>query len=548
MPALHAVVGDSHLDGSGALTRRNLRVRLRLHVLSAEARLVGLQPAAPIDAQLLADGPARALRVRGRARLEAAQLSWRGRVDLPSRRGVVQLIARAVQPTRLVPGAPALTVSGTVDFAGRVTARALVGRIRLANGTVDVQGRRIDGIAADMPSARLGRDGQIWFRHLSGSWKRRPFAAGGHLSWNRRQLEVRRAVADFSGAHVEADARYQPAGGVLTVRAAPLSLSRALVSRLLGRPSPRAWTGSALIAGRRGEVGIDVELSTHVGTLRLATRLQRIGTSFDLRNVEAWLGDSHLRGALQVRSGRLAVAVEELVLSPALVHQVWPALTPAWPIRLRGALAGRQLFALRAELEAGPSTARISGRISGGRFQLAALVDHLDMMVLRPSDKRIRGTMELAVNGRLARGGVVGTLAIRDAHGYFLESPFFHGAADARLDGRGFTLSRAEAQLPGAKIIGEGSGALGSGAHIDFGVVITNALALRQVPRGLRVLIGVNSMLPGRSVVGAIDKQPGQRYTVSYRVLPIGVAQLDFLFRLLTGRYSSAQMRLSGHR
>ena len=545
--ALHAAVGGSRLDGRGRLARRNLRMGLRLHLVPSEARLLGLEPAAPIDARLWAHGPRRALDVSGQAEMEAAQLSWRGRVDLSSRAGALRLFARAVQPARLVRGPPAMVVSGTVDVAGRVIAHALVGSVRLASGTIDVQGHRLSDVVADTPEARLGRDGELRFSRLSGFWKRRRFAASGVLRWNSQRIEVRDAVADFAGAHAQADARYQLAERQLLMHVAPLSLSRALVSRLLGRPFPRGWTGKAVLAGRRGDVTIGVEAKTIFGTLLVATHMLRTGTNIELQTVEARLGDSHLAGAVHYHAGHIDASLKELVLSPSLVHQLAPKLMPAWPIRLHGALAGQHVLGLRAELDAGPSTVRISGRLAARQFQLAAYLDNFDLTVLRPSTKRVRGTLELALSGRFDRGGVVGTLAVRDAHGAILDAPFYHGVADAQLDGRGFTLSRAVAQLPGAKVIAKGSGALGKGGRIEYGVVITNALAVRQLPKGLRTLIGINSILPGRSVAGAITKRPGQGFEVSYRVLPFGVAQLEFLFRVLTGRYSWSEMRLSGH-
>jgi hypothetical protein len=547
LSALHATVGKSHVDGNGTLVRQRLRVALRMHVLPSEARLARLQPAAPIDMQLRADGPTRALDLRGQAQIAAAQLSWRGRVNLRARAGRLRLFARALQPARLVQGSPPLSISGTLDLAGRLTPHALVGSMRLSSGTVDVQGQRFSDVVADAPAVRLGRDGQLRLRQLSGRWRNRHLDASGVMRWNRRQIEVSDAVADYAGAHAQGNARYQLADGYLTLRATPLSLSPALVSRLLGRARAQPWTGRVVVAGRRGDLALAVAGATSFGTLRATTRLRRSSADFDLQRVEAWIGDSHLYGALHYRAGRISVSVAELVLSPSLVHQLAPPLTPAWPIRLHGALVGRHLLAVRAELRAGPSSAAISGRIAARQFQLAALLDTFDMTVLRPSKRRVRGSLNLAVSGRLAQGGVVGTLMIRDAHGYMLDTPFYHGVADARLDGRGFTLSRAIAQIPGARVIAHGSGALDKGTEIRYGVVVTNSLALRQVPKGLRTIIGINSILPGRSVTGAIIKQPGKRVRVTYHALPIGIAQLDFLFRLITGRLSWSEMRLSGY-
>jgi hypothetical protein len=223
------------------------------------------------------------------------------------------------------------------------------------------------------------------------------------------------------------------------------------------------------------------------------------------------------------------------------VHHFAPELTPAWPIHVRGVLAGRQVLHVSLALDAGPSSARVRGRIAARQFRLSAHLDTFDVAALRPNDKRVRATLELTASGRFEQGGAVGTLNVRDARGYFLESPFYRGVADVRLEGRGFTLTHARAEIPGAKLIGRGSGASAKGLEINFGVVITNALELRHTSQALRVLIGINSMLPGRSVSGSIIKRPGEKAELKYRVLPIGVAQVAFLLRVLTDRVPRLQ-------
>jgi hypothetical protein len=467
----------------------------------------------------------------------------RGRVDLPSRAGVLRLVAREVQPSRLLRGAPAISVSGTIDLAGRVAQHALEGRIRLEGGSASVDGQQLSDVAADT-QARLARDGELQVHRLSGQWMRRPFQARGALRWSPRQIEISGADVNLAGAQARTDARYQLADHHLWLRAEPLRLSPALVSRLLRRPAAKPWTGRIDLEGTRGDVTMTVETLTSFGALRLAAHLLQAGARVDLRRVEAWLGDSHLYGAAHYQAGRISASVEELVLSPALVHQLEPELSPAWPIRLRGALAGRQLFKLSLALDAGPSTARLSGRFSARQFQLAAQLDSFDVTVLRPSQRRVRATLALAANGRFDKGGAVGTVTIHDARGYILQSPFYDGVAEAQLDGRAFTLTRARVEIPGARLMGTGSGALGDVVKIRFGVVITNALALRRVPEGLRVLIGINSILPGRSVTGSITKRPGQKTELRYRVLPIGIAQLEFLLRVITGRLPRFETRL----
>src|SRR5262249_40132992 len=151
-------------------------------------------------------------------------------IDLQSRAGVVRLFAHALEPAHLVRGLAAMSISGTFDVAGRLAPRALVGRVRMASGTIDLQGQRFSNLVADTPAVRIGRDGELRFRHLSGRWRDRPFAARGVVSWRRDEIVVSNAVLDYAGAHALADARYQLAERHLTLRAAPLSLSPASLS------------------------------------------------------------------------------------------------------------------------------------------------------------------------------------------------------------------------------------------------------------------------------------------------------------------------------
>ena len=54
--------------------------------------------------------------------------------------------------------------------------------------------------------------------------------------------------------------------------------------------------------------------------------------------------------------------------------------------------------------------------------------------------------------------------------------------------------------------------------------------------------------LPGRSVEGEIEKLPDGEIELTYRVLPIGAAQLVFLYRVLTGKMPDFQSRRSARR
>ena len=274
----------------------------------------------------------------------------------------------------------------------------------------------------------------------------------------------------------------------------------------------------------------------------MAAQLKRDRGALQLSRVDLQLGESRASGSVRFRAGRLTAALDQLVLAPALVHALSPSLDPSWPIRIRGAVDGPlEALDLDLGLDAGPSSAELRGQLSllTRRFRLVGHLDTIGIAALQRTRSHVRGTVALAAEGQLANGGVVGTLTLRNAHGFMLTSPFYRGLADAHLNGRSFELVRARAEVPGAKIAGRGQGAWNEGLHIGFGIVITDALALRHVSATLRILIGLNGILPGRTVEGALDKRPGQPIEVTHHVLPIGASQLVFLYRMLTGAVPS---------
>jgi hypothetical protein len=502
----------------------------------SEARLLRLDPTAPIEAQVRADGPLRALMVQGRATLEGAQLAVHGRVDVPARSGRVQAVARGVRLARLLRTAPAMTVSGDVAVAGHLQRHALVGDVEFANGDVLVNGRRVSALTGDA-QVSLARSGRITFHRVSGRWQARAVAARGQLEWSGGQITLTDAEVTTPEARARGNARYELPDHRLSVRAEPVSLSPALVARLIRHRPAAPWSGRVDLDGTLGDLALAIEMATPVGPLHATAHILGTGEPFDLSRVEAHIGDSHLVGAVHYQAGRFHASLDEAVLSPSLVHQLAPELTPAWPLHLRGAFEGhRPSFEVTVALDAGPSTATMHGRVDGRQFRLVGHLDSFDPAVLRQTGKRVRGTLNLAANGRFENGGAVGTLSIRDGRGYMMDSPYYRGIVDAKLEGRSFRLTRARVEIPGAKVVAEGDGALEKGFDIKFGVVITNALALRKVPHALRIVLGINSMLPGRTVEGKITKRPGQKVAFSYHVLPIGVAQLELLFRILTGR------------
>jgi hypothetical protein len=438
-----------------------------------------------------------------------------------------------------------MTVSGRFALAGRVGRSGFSGSVGVENADVVAGGNRVSGVAGDA-QLRLAREGRASIARLAGQWKKRPVVVRGTLAWTRRQVT-------FDGVDVEVDGtrghavlgRYDLADRRLSLRADPVTFSPTLLTHLLHRPVRRAWTGRLALDGTRGDLQVTLAGPTRLGAIQAWAHVVGGGGGIDLPRVEVQLADSRLVGGVRYRGGRIDASVEDLALAPALVTQLLPAVQPTWPIHVRGAVTGRpQAFGVMLTVVAGPTVARLRGRVAARKFRLAGQVDNFDLAMLRPQDKHLRATLQVAADGRFDQGGAVGTLNIQGARGYAFDSPFYRGWASVRLEGRGFTLTRAVAEIPGARLIGDGKGALGKGLDIDFGVVITNAFALRKVPQGMRVLIGIDTLLPGRTVSGKITKRPGQKVEVTRHVLPIGVAQLDFLLRVITGRLPRFETRL----
>jgi hypothetical protein len=428
---------------------------------------------------------------------------------------------------------------------GAVRGRAFVGDLDCDGGEVLLGGRRLDALSG-VARVRLARAGEASIDRLSGRLSGRlhdhPFVVRGRLRWRAGRVDVDAGALSLDGATARGAARYDLHSHRLSVHTDPVSIPPALAARLLGRRAVAggAWIGHADLAGTGGNLTLAAQLDTPLGRIDLAAHVRGSGGSLEVSRAHARLGDSHLDGALRYRPGHLSASVDELVLAPSLVSQLVPQLQPAWPIHLRGAVDGpRDALEVALAVDAGPSTARLRGRIAHREFRIAGHLDTFDLAVLHPTQKRVRATLELLSEGRVERGAVTGTLSLREARGYMMESPFFRGRADARLLGRGFRLTHARVELPGAKVVAQGHGELGKGLEIDYGVVITNALALRRVPRALRLFVGIDSILPGRSAVGSITKRLGRKVELSLHVLPIGISQLNFLFRVITGRLPS---------
>jgi autotransporter translocation and assembly factor TamB len=542
VPMVRASIGGSRLEGSGRLRGRRVHAALDLRISPAEARLISLRPTAPVAAHVEIDGPPRALEVQARAAVVDGRLLVRARCDLGKRRAHAEVIARDLQLAQLLDGAPPLTISTALTLDGRWTHPAIVAQVKIDQGTVSLRGRtveRLDGTGW----VRIGSDGEAVISNLSGRFAgprdRREVALEGDLRWTRERIALREASLALGDSRLVGEAEYLRDRSRSVVRVDTMTLAPELVAGLL-RHRPRApWTGRAALDGTPDDLAIRVEVATDLGPGTLTGRLRRAGGALELSSIDAHLGDSYLRGAAHFARGRLTASLRTLVLQPTLLHRLAPALEPTWPIRIQGAADGpldRLDLALSAD--AGPSVAEVRGRISVAqrRFQLDGAVDSFHSSVVHRNPKRVSGSLQLTAQGVLARGGIVGTAAIRNVRGYALDSPFFRGAIDVRLAGRAFEITRARLTIPAARLAASGRGSLRGDFHLGYGAVITDAFSVKQLPPELRLLLGLNSILPGSTIEGAIDRRPGQKVRVSYRVVPIGVAQLRFLYRVVTGQ------------
>lgn len=549
VPTLQAALGGSRLRASGELREGAVRASISALLAPSEASLLSFRPAAPIRAHLDLDGPLRRLRVDARASLQDARLRVRARCDLVARGGHAELVAREVRPAQLIAGAPSIAVSGAVTLDGRWAQNALLASARLSQGRLTAGGHLFDRLAG-AADVRLAPEGHANVHRLSGRFvgrHRQPqISTRGLVRWTGKRIALVGVTAAVDGSSWTGDASYvrasAPGGARVSARVDKMTLTPDLVAYLvrpLGYRPGTPLSGRALLEGTRDDFTLHLEATTELGPASIAGRLRRADDRLELTSLDLRVGDSFARGAAQLQRGRLTASLDELLLQPALVHRLVPQLEPAWPVRVHGTAAGPlDALELALDLDAGPSTAKLRGRLAARErhFQLAGQLDTIDVALFLKTQKRVRGTFQLAAEGRFAKGGVVGTLTARNMRGYMLESPFYRGLVDARFDGLSFEITRARTDIPGARIVGHGHGAYGKGLHIGYGVVVTNAFALRRVPHALRTLLGITTFLPGRTVAGAIEKRPGGKVRLEYHVLPIGLSQLELLYRVLTGR------------
>jgi hypothetical protein len=540
-----AAIGGSRLVGSGVAGTRALRASMSLRLAPAEARLLGLRTTALIQARVALDGAPRDLGIRARASVAGSQILVRGRGDVRARRGRARVVVDNLQLARVTAGAPPITVSTTMSLDGGWLNHALVADVKVAGGRMAVGSRTFDQLDG-AGRVRLTRRGEAMIQRLSGRLgghgSRPRLAVRGHLQWAPERIELRDATVSVADSRWTGDLTYVRQGAAggphVSARADAMTLSPGLVAQVLRRRPPNAWVGRARLEGMPADLAVQAAVTTNLGPATLEGRLRRSDGVVQLSDVEAHLGDSHVRGSVRLGRGRLTAALDELVLAPSLVHDAFPAVVPMWPLRIHGTADGPlDALDLALKLDAGPSTADLRGQVAvpTRRFHLVGHLDSFDLSVVGQSKARVRGNLDLMADGRLAGGGVVGTLNVRNARGYMLESPFYRGLVEASFKGLAVEVTRARVEVPGAKIAGRGRGAYGQGFHFAYGLVITNALALRHVSQTLRVLIGLNGILPGRTVEGEIDKRPGDKVELTYRVLPIGASQLVFLYRMITG-------------
>ncbi|MDB4967202.1 MAG: hypothetical protein JWN44_2891 [Myxococcales bacterium] len=545
VPTFDAAIGDSRLVGSGVAGTRVLRSSMSLRLAPAEARLLGLRTTALVQARVELDGAPGALGIQARASLADSRILVRARCDVRARRGRARVVVDNLQLARVTAGAPPITVSATGSLDGHWVNHALVADVTVASGRMAVGSRTFDQLDG-AGRVRLARRGDAMIERLSGrlggDGSRPRLAVRGHLQWAPERIGLRGTTVSLADSRWTGDLTYVRQGAAggphVSARVAAMALSPELVAHVLRWRPPNAWVGRAEIDGAPADLSVQAEATTNLGRATLAGRLRRSDGALQLSGVEAHLGESQARGAVRFGRDRLTASLDELVLAPALVHELWPAVAPMWPLRIHGTVDGPlDALDLALRLDAGPSTADLRGQVAfpARRFRLVGHLDSFDLSVVGQSRARVRGTFDLAAGGRLAGGGVVGTLSVRNARGYLLESPFYRGLVEARVNGLAVDVTRARVEVPGAKLAGRGRGAYGKGFHFGYGLVITDALALRHLSKTLRVLIGLNGILPGRTVEGEIEKEPGEKVEFTYHVLPIGASQLVFLYRVITG-------------
>jgi hypothetical protein len=543
LAALEVHIGATRLTGAAHVGAGRLDATLDARVAPAEAAVIGIHPVAPIRLRVLLQGPARALGVRIRGQLRAAQVALAGRIDLPARRGQVRFVAHDVRLWEIVPRAPTLAFSGAFTFDGAVReSNGVAGKMSVTDGSLRVAGlsfKRLYGSGR----VRLGQSGEAHVEALSGQLEgRRPrqIETQTVIRWDGRSLrcDSSRVILDGSRAtgtvvYTDYPVKRQP---LVTVRAQTLSLSPELVQELLHRRPSSAWPGNATLVWTPDEYRLTFALDTDQGPASGQARLRLDRGALELPSVDVALGGSRLRGAARVKNGEIVASIDELLLHPRLAHALWPSLEPARPARIRGAVAG-PLHALDINLlvTGGGSSAMLRGRVNlrARSFELRAALDTFYFHIIRQTWTS-RVNVELSLVGRLVDGGVAGTLTMHHASGIIYGLPLSNARVDATLNGPKFNVDHVLVGVPGAVLEGSGGGSWRD-FHVGYGVVVTDALELKKVPKDVRVIIGLTAWVPGRSVVGAMRRHAGGKIEFTHHIIPPPFRWVNLLYHALTG-------------
>lgn len=542
LPRLEAHLGATRLSGTARVTSGRVDATLDARVDPPEAVVFRIHPVAPIGLRVTLHGPPRALDVRIRGQLRFARVELTGRVNLTTRRAQLQLAARDVRPSEIERGEPAFAFSGAFALEGEAREHGRVeGSVSVRDGTLSVAQRRFERVNA-VAHVRLDQPGEVDVARLSaqltGSHPR-PIALRGVLRWDRRALrfDASRVVVDgneAAGAAVVVTHDAVTRQPLVSIRARWLSVSPALVEEALHWRPSRAWPGHAALLWTPHGLQLAFALQTDYGRASGTARLRLDRGALELPSIDVALGGSRLRGAARVKDGEVVASLDELLLQPELVYSLWPPLNPALPLRIQGAAAG-PLHALELRLLAtsGPSTVMVRGRadLPARSFRLLAAFDNFQMARSKSSG---RVTLEMMLLGRLVDGGVAGTLAVRHASGTLHGWPLFNGRLDARLDGPKFHLDEVLMGMSGAVVEGKGGGTWRE-FRIGYGVVVNNANDLKQVPQSLRLTIGLTQVVPGRTVVGSVQRQNGGKIAITHRTIPPPLRWLNLLYHLLLG-------------
>jgi hypothetical protein len=541
--ALELHAGATRLKGAAQVDARHLEATLAARVAPREAAAIGIHPTAPIRLRVTLHGPLRAVAVRVESRLRAARVALVGHIDLHARRGQLYLVAHDVRPSEIVPNAPPLTFSGAFSFEGAIRAQTgVAGNMSVTNGKLSVAGQRFDRLYGT-GRVQIGRRGEVNVAALTGRLegsRPRQLVVQTRLRWNPQALRVdaSRVLVDQSRAAGTVIYTHDPLTRqpLVVVRAQKLSLSPSLVQEALHRRSAKAWPGNAKLVWTPEDMRLTFALGTDLGPASGTATLRRERGTPALSNVDVALGGSRLRGTARVKNGELVDRCDELLLQPQLAHALLPAVAPTRAMRVQGAVAG-PLYALDLHLlaTAGASTARVRGRVDwrARSFELLATLDSFYFPSIKQTQSS-RVNAEMSLVGRLVAGGMAGMLKVRHASGVVQGLPLDAARIRVALNGPNFSIEKFLIGVPGAVVEAQGGGTF-SDFHIGYGVVVTNALALKKVPKELRLLIGLTALTPGRSVVGTVRRHAGGKIEFTHHTIPPPFRWVNMIYHVLTG-------------